>query len=353
MAGSPALRETWWSRLRTKLEGNIRQRITKLGYAYAAATVLVGVAAFVSANNLLFLVLSVMLAALLISGLVSRLGLGGLEVDLELPPHISARVPAIGRVRIRNHKAWMPSFSLQLEGSGAAGFSGKLYIPVIPGGKTVEENVPLLFPKRGQYREDSFVFSSRFPFGFTERRVRVTIERDVIVYPSVSPQPDFELALESVEGELAARIPGGGDDFHRLRPYENDSARHVDWKATARTGQLQVREYVARENPPVEIVFDTWCPLGEAAWFERAVDCCAFFVWNFHDRRQAFRFRTQTIDAECPGDASVYDILRFLALVEPRASAAPIRFNDPNSVCLLLSLRDPRSIRLRTDPTPA
>lgn len=347
------MRETWWSRLRDRLEGNIHQRITGLGYAYAAATVLVGVGAFVSANNLLFLILSVMLAALLVSGLVSRLGLGGLEVDLELPPHLSARVPASGRVRIRNHKAWMPSFSLRLEGSGKAGFSGQLYIPVIPGGGVVEESVPLVFPKRGQYREDSFVFSSRFPFGFTERRVRVTIERDIIVYPSVLPQPDFELAMESAEGLLTARLPAGGDDFHRLRPYENESARHVDWKATARTGQLQVREYVTRESAPVEIVFDLWCPPHASAWFERAVDCCACFVWRFHDRGRAFRFRTQTIELDCPDDASVYDILKFLALVEPRASAAPIQLNDANTVCLLLSLRDDRAVRLRPDPTAA
>lgn len=352
MAGSAAGRDSWWSRLRAKLEGNIRQRITRLGYAYAAATVLVGVGAFVSANNLLFLILSVMLAALLVSGLVSRLGLGGLEVDLELPPHVSARVPAVGRVRIRNHKAWMPSFSLHLEGSGEAGFSHRVYVPVIPSGQSIEESVPLLFPRRGQYREDSFLFSSRFPFGFTERRVRVRIERDVVVYPSVLPHPDFELALDSVEGQLAARLRGG-DDFHRLRPYENESARHVDWKATARTGQLQVREYVPRENPPVEIVFDLWCPPGESAWFERAVDCCAHFAWSLHDRRQPFRFRTQNAALDCPNDVGVYDILRFLALVEPRASAAPIRLEDPNAVRLVLSLRDPRSVRLRADAAPA
>jgi uncharacterized protein (DUF58 family) len=347
MAGLAAGREWWWSRLRAKLEGDIRQRITRLGYTYAAATVLVGAAAFISANNLLFLLLSVMLAALLVSGLVSRLGLGGLEVDLELPPHLSARVPAVGRVRVRNHKSWMPSFSLHLEGAGEGGFSERLYIPLIPGGHTVEESVPLWFPKRGQYREGSFVFSSRFPFGFTERRVRVRIERDVIVYPSVLPEPEFELALEAVEGQLLARSPGGGDDFHRLRPYENESARHVDWKATARTGNLQVREYAARENPPVEIVFDAWCPASESVWFERAVDCCAYFVWSLHDRGQAFRFRTQTADLECPGEASAYDILKFLALVEPRALAAPIHPSDPNSACVLLSLRDARAVRLR------
>ena len=193
MAGSPARREGWWTSLRAKLEGNIRQRITGLGYAYAAATVLVGIAAFLSANNLLFLILAVMLSALLVSGLVSRLGLGGLEVDVEMPDHVSARVPTLAQIRVRNHKVWMPSFSIHLEGSGEAGFSKRLYFPVIPGGGSAGESITLVFPKRGQYREDTFVFSSRFPFGFTERRIRVRVERDVIVYPSIQEEPDIKL----------------------------------------------------------------------------------------------------------------------------------------------------------------
>lgn len=346
MAGSPAEREAWWQRLRQKLEGNIRQRITGLGYAYAAATVLVGIGAFVSANNLLFLILSVMLSALLVSGLVSRLGLGGLEVDLEMPDHVAALVPSSAQVRIRNHKSWMPSFSIHLEGSGGAGFSKRLYFPVIPGGQSVHENLTLVFPKRGQYRDDTFVFSSRFPFGFTERRIHVKVDRDVVVYPSILAQPEFELLLLHVEGEISSRLQGRGDDFHRLRPYENESFRHVDWKATAHTGELQVREYVRREAPPVDIVLDLACPLSSTAWFERAVDCCAYLVWNLSERQRRFRFITQQCNFRVPDDGDVYTILRFLALVEPRGTAPPIPPDDEITVRVVLSLRDPRSVRL-------
>ncbi len=340
-------RETWWQWLRGKLEGNIRQRITGLGYAYATATILVGVGAFVSGNNLLFLILAVMLAALLVSGLVSRLGLGGLEVDLELPPHVAARVPAPGWVRIRNHKRWMPSFSIHLEGAGEGGFTKRLYFPVIPGGQRVEEPVNLSFPRRGEYREDSFLFSSRFPFGFTERRIRVRIERNVVVYPSILAETDFEILLASIEGEAAAKLQGSGDDFHRLRPYEhNESARHVDWKSTAHTGELQVREYSRREKPPVEIVLDIACPIGESEWFERAVDCCAYLVWNLSERQLRYRFRSQHCDLRWPEDTDAYGILRFLALVEPRGSALPVHLDDENAVGVLLSLRDANAIHL-------
>ena len=42
---------------------------------------------------------------------------------------------------------------------------------------------------------------------------------------------------------------GRGHDFYRIRPYETlESARHVDWKATAHTRDLQVREYAGNRN---------------------------------------------------------------------------------------------------------
>ena len=71
--------------------GALRQQVTRTGLAYSGAIVIVTLAAVLSANNLLFLILAAMLSILAISGFVSKLTLAGLEIDLLLPPHISAR----------------------------------------------------------------------------------------------------------------------------------------------------------------------------------------------------------------------------------------------------------------------
>ncbi len=340
--------------LRRKLTGGVHQRVTRFGLVYTAATLLVGISAFLSANNLLFLILAVMLSALLVSGFVSRLGLGGLHVDLEMPGHLAARIPATGHLRIRNTKSWMPSFSIQLEGGPDSGFSQPVFFPVLPGGAAVEEPVTLVFPRRGQYREDSFLLSTKFPFGFTERRFRVAIDRDVLVYPSIEPQPGFEELLAGLDGEVLTRLQGRGDDFHRIRPYEhNENVRHLDWKMTAHTGELQVREYVRHEQPTVEIVFDLGVPPGAEEWFENAVHCCAYLAWSLDERSAAFRFRTQQCDLTCPDTADVYAILRFLALVEPSASAAPLDVEENEAISVVLSLRDARSVRIFRNGTGA
>ena len=91
-----------WRRIREAFEESMRQQITALGFVFTLMVVLVGFAAFVSGNNLLFLLLAALLSTLLISGFVSRLGLAGLELDVQLPAHVVARreIPARSRSEI-------------------------------------------------------------------------------------------------------------------------------------------------------------------------------------------------------------------------------------------------------------
>jgi hypothetical protein len=72
------------------LQRGVKYRLTRGGFLFILAVTLISAAAVASANNLLFLVVATMLSVLLVSGLVSRLGLAGLELDSALPEHSSA-----------------------------------------------------------------------------------------------------------------------------------------------------------------------------------------------------------------------------------------------------------------------
>jgi uncharacterized protein (DUF58 family) len=308
-----------WAKLHSALDSGTRQQVTRLGLLFTLTCLLMALAAFASANNLLFLILAAMLATLMVSGFISRLSLAGLELDFLLPEHVCAARKLVGRIVIRNVKRWMPSFSIQVTASEESGLSAPLYFPVIPGGSRIEEPVELYFARRGSYRENSFRFSTRFPFGFTERRINVLVRREVLVYPSIDPQPGFEDLLVSLQGDIASFYRGQGNDFYRIRPYEVlESARHVDWKATAHTGDLQVREFAREQEQAVAFFLDLDVPAELDAWFERAVDCCAFLSWNMNQRGSRLRFCTQEIDVRLPDEADVYAILRYLALVTPK-----------------------------------
>ena len=296
---------------------------TARGLLFAAAFVLVAAAAALTANNLLFLILAAMLSALMISNLVSRLSLAGLELDFRLPEHVSARRKFPARVAVRNSKSWMPSFSVRLAGIGDSVFSA-LYFPVLAGGGTLDQIVDVEFARRGMHREDGFQFSSAFPFGFFERRARVSLRREILVYPCMNPQPGFDDLLSIVRGEVAAHYRGQGHDFHRIRPYELfESARHVDWKATARTGALQVREFAREQEPLVEILLDLDVVEGDKAWFEHAIECCAFLAWHLTQREARLHFASQEFAATVPAAGDAYTVLRYLALVETKQGDPP------------------------------
>jgi uncharacterized protein (DUF58 family) len=316
-----------WSVLQSALDIGARQQVTRLGLLFTLTLVVVALGAVVTANNFLFLILAAMLATLMVSGFISRLSLAGLELDFLLPEHLCAGRKLTGRIVIRNTKSWMPSFSIHLAASPESGLATPLYFPAIPGRARIEEPVELFFVRRGSYRENSFQFSTRFPFGFTERRVNVLLRREVLVYPSVDPKPGFENLLVSLEGDIASFYRGLGHDFYRIRPYEAfESSRHVDWKATAHTGDLQVREFAREREQTVSFFLDLDVPEHGAAWFEGAIDCCAFLSWNMARRGSRLRFCTQEADWRIPEEADVYTILKYLALVVPKrgkALAAP------------------------------
>jgi len=309
-------------RLRALWPGAFRQHVTRTGLVFAASIVLLAFVAVLSGNNLLFLILAAMLAVLGVSGFISKLGLAGLEIDIVLPEHISARRKVRAAVRLRNLKRWMSSFAIHVAGSAAAGFDCSVFFPVIPRSATIEEPVDLYFPRRGRWRERSFEFTTRFPFGFAERREEVTTRHDILVYPCLDGRPELEDLLAAISGDLEARRRGQGHDFYRIRPYEAlESARHVDWRATAHTGALQVREFAREEDQEVSIGLDLNVPDDATEWFESAVDCAAFLCYRLNLRGARLRFRTQECSIAVPSEGTIYMVLQYLALVTPRPSA--------------------------------
>jgi uncharacterized protein (DUF58 family) len=320
-----------WPWLRTAFDHGTRQQVTRMGLLFTVTCVLVALAAFVSANNLLFLILALLLGTMLVAGFISRLSLAGLELEFLLPEHLCAGRKLMGRIVIRNTKRWMPSFSIHLAASSDCGLALPLYFTVIPGGSRIEAPVELFFARRGIYRQNSFRFSTRFPFGFAERRIHVRLLRDILVYPSIDPQPGFEDLLISVQDEMTSFYRGQGHDFYRIRPYEAlEDAHHVDWKATAHTGDLQVREFAREQEQAVAFFLDLDVPASEAAWFESAVDRCAFLAWNLSRRGSRIRFCTQEVDWQLPEEADVYTILKYLAVVTPRHGKRLPRSQDRN-----------------------
>ena len=320
------------------LSYQIDYKLTREGMVYLGGIFVIALAALNTGNNLLFMILGCLLGGVLVSGLLSRLVLSGIDVRLELPEHIFAGRPIMAIAELHNTKQTMPSFSVSLvseekpkvKKQAAAKatptiLARPIYFPHVPHQQTVRQNVELTFPRRGVYRQDALGLRTKFPFGFLQKTRRVDSEIEALVYPPVQPTEEFYEILPLVSGELESYRRGRGHDLYAIRAYQfNESTRHVDWKASARTGTLQVREYAREDERRVMLAFDPYTdpreeePRQTAERFERAVALCASLAWHFYEINSVLEFRSSGFATpRVTAGEIVYDVLRCLARVAP------------------------------------
>jgi len=186
----------------------------------------------------------------------------------------------------------------------------------LPPGSDLTADLELRFERRGRYRESSFGVATRFPFAFLTKTRDVPLERDILVYPAVEPADELFEILPLVRGEWESFVRGRGSDLYRIREYmPEDSARHVDWKATAKSGSLKVREFSREDERKLCIVFDNPAAgviSGQA--YERAVNLAASLAWHFSEQDAEVSFVVQGHGR----GADLHDFLARLAVIEPK-----------------------------------
>ncbi len=349
-----------------RLRDAVDYEVTRAGIIYVIATLLIGIAALNTGNNLLYIVVAAMLAAILVSGLVSALVLRDLQLDVRLPEHVFAGRPVLGRILLRNPRTRFPSFSIHVvpskrrkpvsqwlwepatfgfppkrppeqqwvrlpdrrvrrivhDGSTPGIFDGSAYFPYVAPQTELSADLELRFQRRGRYAENGFGLATRFPFAFLSKTRRVPLTRTVLVYPPVEPTDEFLDILPMITGEVESFVRGRGYDLYRIREYmPEDTARHVDWKATAKSGSLKVREFSREDERKVRLVFDNPAPgvLAHDA-YERAVALAASLAWHFASEEADLSFAAQSYQ----GERDVYKFLSYLALLEPQAQGSII-----------------------------
>jgi uncharacterized protein (DUF58 family) len=176
----------------------------------------------------------------------------------------------------------------------------------------------LCFPRRGRYQQNSFGLATRFPFAFLTKTRRIPLSREILVYPAVEPTDEFFEVLPLITGEFETFARGRGDDLYLIREYRpEDSARHVDWKATAKAGSLKVREFSREDERKVRLIFDNPTPGAVSVEsYENAVNLAASLGWHFTESNTELSFVAQGY--RTGGD--IREFLAYLATVDPQAA---------------------------------
>jgi uncharacterized protein (DUF58 family) len=264
---------------------NLPFEFTTGGAVLLVLILIVGFSAWNTGNNLLFLVLAFLIAAMVVAFFAGSLTLKRLDVTMRFPETIFAGEPTSILVGIRNRKRLVPAMSVVVEVRGrereSSVASEHLYAvfprfiakrlaqaPVIrrildhfvhvPARDRLETKTEHIFPNRGRLAIRDFELSTKFPFGFFRHRRRLPArEAELIVFPRLIDLSPDTVAASLEAGQKPQMVRGGGQDLLALRGYQPmDDLRRIDWKATARSRQLIVREFAAEDQRRVTIFFD-------------------------------------------------------------------------------------------------
>src|SRR5262249_22300656 len=146
----------------TRLIPDWEIRITNFGLGYILMCLVVAIAALNTGNNGLYLVLAGMLAAMIVSGVLSRRNVRAVRCEIETSGAAAATRPAWLRVRLENR--------LQTSTAQALFFlheslPGPLWVDPLGPGETRDLVVEGVFPRRGVFRDADAGVLSRFPLG--------------------------------------------------------------------------------------------------------------------------------------------------------------------------------------------
>ncbi len=302
--------------------------ITGEGWGYLITLIIVGLAAFNTNNNLLFIVFSAALATLVVSGMISRMNLSALDIHLDFPPNIDARQDVPLLIHLHNLKRWIPVFSILAKSPPgddemAHAIFHPVYFPYLPAKSRIHNRIHVTFPRRGLYQFNQIHLLSSFPFGFVQRTKVPATRQEVIVLPERESPEEFYETLPLLSGAFESWLRGEGSDLYSIRDYSGgDNARFIDWRATAKTGQMKIREFTREDERKCCFVFDNFFPDFDEGRhrtaFEGAVRLCANAARHFHEMDSEIRLWTAASSTRfAADDHGLIEALRILATIEP------------------------------------
>ncbi|MFX1358121.1 MAG: DUF58 domain-containing protein, partial [Promethearchaeota archaeon] len=204
----------------------------------------------------------------------------------------------------------------------------------------------VLEPKvRGEYPLGplSITVKDRLGFNSVERIVPNSVS-EILVYPPYEDIKRIEIlgskrSLQLNYGLQRSKQKGLGSEFYGMRKYVfGDQFRLIDWKASARTQQLIVKEFESERDVTVMIIVDSSNSMAggaiENTKFEYAIRACMLLtkvaltrrdnvgVFTFSDKKN-FNFLQPG-----SGEDHFYQVLDFVAKVKPQGRSRMVEAID-------------------------
>jgi uncharacterized protein (DUF58 family) len=254
----------------------LAKRFTRRGVAVlAGAVVLFAVGQW--AGYPLFLALAGFCAGSVLAAVVLTARRPRVRVTREVyPERVERGGPAFAKLRVRSTASRRQAAFTAGDRVGT-GFHA-VTVPALLPHKETEQLYDLPTDRRGRHQVGPLTLDRADPLGLGRARVTTGDTATLWVHPRVHPVRALAGGhpRHHHEGRASDDALRGSFDLREVREYAfGDEVRHLHWKATARTGQLMVREYSDPDQPRFTALLDT---RFTDELFEEAVDVAASLV---------------------------------------------------------------------------
>jgi uncharacterized protein (DUF58 family) len=172
--------------------------------------------------------------------------------------------------------------------------------------------------RRGLIRTGPLRALRRDVLGLTQRTTTLAGSEEVLIVPHTISLPFPSVGSSGRLGQHLRMKSWGqtGTEFHSLREYQRgDDIRRINWKASARSTSLIVRETALEGIRRCTVVLDVTASQYAGNSFENAVIAAASITASAAHTGVNTRFVTNDVDLRGPDVAT--NALRWLATVEP------------------------------------
>jgi uncharacterized protein (DUF58 family) len=237
------------------------------------------------------------------------------------PDRVERGRPAIATLRVRNSSGRRQGAFSAGDRIGSALRSVR--IRALPPNAEAVHNYELPTAQRGRHQVGPLTLDRGDPFGLGQRQITTGEVAMLWVHPRVHVMhpPGGGRPRHHHEGTAVDDRLRGSYDLREVREYvPGDEVRHLHWKATARTGQLMVRDYVDPDQPRFTALLDSRL---RGPLLEEAVDLAASLVTSAAQADRPSRLVSSGgLDLDTSGGVqAVRPLLDALCVLEPSAES--------------------------------
>ena len=221
------------------------------------------------------------------------------------PDRVERGRPALATLRVRNTGSrWQPAFAAH-DSAGEERRQVRIRRLGPDSEATYRYELPTV--RRGRIEVGPLTLERRDPLGLARNRLATGETAILWVHPKRHPTRTVVAGRPRHHhiGRTADDSLRGSADLRDVRPYVvGDEVRHLHWKATARTGQLMVRDFVDPDQPRLTVLLDTRTEPLPAATFEEGIEIVASILFAASMAGHRCRLLTSAgSDVAAPGGA--------------------------------------------------